>query len=244
MIYVEEINKNITIDSIFILLLFIFFFLFLIYLILKLSKKNKKLEEELKKVIEEKKDISLNNKLNDSVINNEQEQISLKEISEKREVAKIPDTSIINKRSTETSAISNGRAYQKNVLKNLVSSTSPVNINNQTTSIKELKMNLNDFIKKERKNGNSVKVLTSKDYESSSSSTISYMEKVSKRLEEATDNNPIELTDYEKKQEEEAIISYKELIENKDKIYNISDDEADIEFITELKNFRDSLSKK
>jgi hypothetical protein len=70
------------------------------------------------------------------------------------------------------------------------------------------------------------------------------MEEVSKRLEEATDNSPIELTDYEKKQEEEAIISYKELIENKDKIYQITDDEADIEFINELKNFRDSLSNK
>ncbi len=41
-----------------------------------------------------------------------------------------------------------------------------------------------------------------------------------------------------KKQEEEAIISYDELMKVKDKIYNITDDEETDEFIDELKNFR------
>lgn len=103
-------------------------------------------------------------------------------------------------------------------------------------------MNLNDFIKKERKNGNDIKVMTSKDYKKDTKS--SYMEDVSKRLEEATNNDPIELTEYEKIQEEQAIISYQELMDNKDKIYQLTDDEADIEFINELKNFRESLNNK
>ena len=70
---------------------------------------------------------------------------------------------------------------------------------------------------------------------------VSFMSEVSKKLEEATAPSTIELTDYEKKQEEEAIISYKELIENKDKLYNITDDEEDFDFIEELKSFRNDL---
>ena len=70
---------------------------------------------------------------------------------------------------------------------------------------------------------------------------VSFMSEVSKKLEEAAVPSTIELTDYEKKQEEEAIISYKELIENKDKLYNITDDEEDIDFIEELKSFRNDL---
>jgi hypothetical protein len=244
MVYIEEISKNITNDGIFIWLLFIFFFLFLIYIILELFKKNKKLEEELKRVNKENKTISDSIKTSKTEIK-VKEEIPLETISKNRDSSKIPDISNLKKdKEQEEVNSSTGKAYQKNMLKNIKAPTSPVNINNQSPSIKELKMNLNDFIKKERKNGNNVKILTSKDYEASSSSTINYMEEVSKRLEEATDNSPIELTDYEKKQEEEAIISYKELIENKDKIYQITDDEADIEFINELKNFRDSLSNK
>lgn len=70
---------------------------------------------------------------------------------------------------------------------------------------------------------------------------VNFMSEVSKKLEEASLPSTIELTDYEKKQEEEAIISYKELIENKDKLYNITDDDEDIDFIEELKSFRNDL---
>ena len=46
------------------------------------------------------------------------------------------------------------------------------------------------------------------------------------------------ITEFEKKQEEEAIISYDELLKVKDKIYNITEDEDTDEFIDQLKNFR------
>ena len=46
---------------------------------------------------------------------------------------------------------------------------------------------------------------------------------------------------YEKRQEEEAIISYQELIKAKDRIYKISDDEEIDTFIDELKEFRTNL---
>ena len=58
------------------------------------------------------------------------------------------------------------------------------------------------------------------------------------KMEEEIKPSNIELTEFEKKQEEEAIISYDELLKVKDKIYNITEDEDTDEFIDELKNFR------
>ena len=68
-----------------------------------------------------------------------------------------------------------------------------------------------------------------------------FMEEVSEKLSKELKPQTIELTDYEQKQEDEAIISYQELLANKDKTFNISDDEEDEDFISALKSFRDSL---
>ena len=68
-----------------------------------------------------------------------------------------------------------------------------------------------------------------------------FMEEVSEKLSRELKPQTIELTDYEQKQEDEAIISYQELFANKDKTFNISDDEEDEDFISALKSFRDSL---
>ena len=57
-----------------------------------------------------------------------------------------------------------------------------------------------------------------------SNDDISYLENVKEKLESEYKPNEIELTDYEKEQEESAIISYEELIKNKNKM-NISYDE-------------------
>ena len=59
-----------------------------------------------------------------------------------------------------------------------------------------------------------------------------------RKMEEEIKPQTIELTDYEKKQEEEAIISYDELLKVKDRIYNITEDEETDEFIDQLKSFR------
>ena len=68
-----------------------------------------------------------------------------------------------------------------------------------------------------------------------------FMEEVSEKLSREVKPQTIELTDYEQKQEDEAIISYQELLANKDKTFNISDDEEDEDFISALKSFRESL---
>ena len=57
-----------------------------------------------------------------------------------------------------------------------------------------------------------------------SNDDISYLENVKEKLESEYKPNEIELTDYEKEQEESAIISYEELIKIKNKL-NISYDE-------------------
>ena len=68
-----------------------------------------------------------------------------------------------------------------------------------------------------------------------------YLESVSKSLEEHKETEPIELTNYEQQQEDDAIISYQELLGSQEKLYNITDEEEDSPFIEELKSFRKSL---
>ena len=68
-----------------------------------------------------------------------------------------------------------------------------------------------------------------------------FIEEISKRMEDEIKPQTIELTDYERKQEEEAIISYQELLKTKDRMYRITDDEEIDTFIDELKEFRTNL---
>lgn len=71
---------------------------------------------------------------------------------------------------------------------------------------------------------------------------VSFTESLVKQMESEIKPQTIELTEFEKKQEEEAIISYKELLESaKDKVYQITDDEEMDDFIEELKSFRSDL---
>lgn len=106
------------------------------------------------------------------------------------------------------------------------------------------------------------------------STSEKYLEEVSRKLAEAEIPDEIERTDYELEQEENAIISYKELMEKKDsiqtideeeavisieelmnrsnqpsysekieetKLYNITEEEANDNFLKELKQFRNDL---
>ena len=70
---------------------------------------------------------------------------------------------------------------------------------------------------------------------------LNYTQAIAKQMEKEIKPQTIELTDFEKKQEQEAIISYQELLSNKDKLYQITDDEETTDFIEELKSFRSEL---
>ncbi len=227
MIYIEEINK-LTFDEKLIIILFILFFLLLILVVIKLYKNNKELKIKIEKTTEE----LLTSKLSNNVYNDDVD----KEIKN----MKIPRTNYIlgssRNKEEKINSFENLRPYQKNILKDIKTTTSPININNNST-IKEMKMNLNDYIKRGTKDNNDKKI-TINDNKSSNN-----VEEIVKRLENAVNNKPIELTRYEEEEEEQAIISYRELMSNKDKIYNITKEEDDDAFIKELKSFREDLKK-
>lgn len=116
-------------------------------------------------------------------------------------------------------------------------------------------------------------VTTIEKTEKSKSASEKYLEEVSKKLAAADVSDEIERTNYELEQEENAIISYKELMEKKDsiktideeeavisieelmnrnnkqkehqetdnKLYNLTDEEENDDFINELKQFRNDL---
>ena len=227
MIYIEEINK-LTFDEKLIIILFILFFLLLILVVIKLYKNNKELKIKIEKTTEE----LLTSKLSNNVYNDDVD----KEIKN----MKIPRTNYIlgssRNKEEKINSFEKLRPYQKNILKDIKTTTSPININNNST-IKEMKMNLNDYIKRGTKDNNDKKI-TINDNKSSNN-----VEEIVKRLENAVNNKPIELTRYEEEEEEQAIISYRELMSNKDKIYNITKEEDDDAFIKELKSFREDLKK-
>lgn len=87
-----------------------------------------------------------------------------------------------------------------------------------------------------------ITIVNSKNKEVDKKENVSFTEKLAKQMKEELKPQTIELTDFEKKQEEEAIISYQELLSNtKDKVYQITDDEETTDFIEELKSFRSEL---
>ena len=146
--------------------------------------------------------------------------------------------------------------YTRNVLKSLAQSgqTSLVNIGKSAVDVPKVKVT--SYVKEEPKH--EVKIEQQKlDFEekdikkelpkleenSSNMSNQEFIEEISKRLSEEVEPQTIELTDYEKRQEEEAIISYKELLKVKDRLYKITDDEEIDTFIDELKEFRTNLNE-
>ena len=139
----------------------------------------------------------------------------------------------------------NNGLYTKNVLREKRVQTSPIHIDRELSSREELPKE--DYHTNED-------ILTGIDLHEDALSPLETMEDayevndnmkfasdIVERMEEEIKPSNIELTDYERKQEEEAIISYDELLKVKDKIYNITDDEETDEFIDELKNFRIDL---
>ena len=187
-------------------------------------------------------------------------------------------------------AISN-KPYQKNVLREMsLNQTSPIGIirnektkelvnkkakelnsilnnkeellNNQNETIKEKKIPIINQIKEEK----IIEPTNEKSFneiaQTRNDKKIEYLKEVSQKLNNAI--NDIERTEYEIKQEEEAIISYEELMKKKDtiktideeeavisieelyqkeknKLYEITEEEANDRFIDELKNFRGDL---
>ena len=140
--------------------------------------------------------------------------------------------------------------YEKNVLNTIPSTLSSVGICNNETLKRDnkkgevvmneevSKVNLNDFIRRDR---GYIDVTSSEVSRDSKKENISFVEEISKKLEEQLGPQTIELTDYEKEQEENAIISYKELLKVKEQLYEINEAKENEEFLNDLKVFRSHL---
>lgn len=208
----------------------IFLLVFLLFLSFALIIKNKKLIKtmiENRKIIEEKEA-----KINDMIAS-----FDAKASQENLQIVETPkEESLKEEKTTNIVKEAHNGPYQKNILRemNTRMQTSPIHIEKDENSSFD-GFDVSGIDMRE----DSISPLEEmEDIYEPHSDTVSFAEDLSRKMEEEKKSSNIELTDYEKKEEEEAIISYEELQKVKDKIYNITEDEETDEFIDELKSFR------
>ena len=259
----SDFYNNLSSDGLFLFWILIFVFAFLVFLTIILLVKNNKLtkiilsERNSKVVSEESKEEKISDKENIKEEKQEKEESLILEdtiipkeevkIEVKKEIEPEPKIELSNSNKEVNVKKEENNLYQKNVLRemNAKMPTSPIHIDNkEAKEDKQLSIDISSYddIITEREDSNISPLLEMEDNYSSDEISSSYLEEVTKKLsEEEKESNNIELTDYEKKQEEEAIISYNELQKVKDKIYNLNEEEEDDDFIDELKLFRSDL---
>lgn len=213
--------------------------------------------------------INKNNIDDEIIINNKEidnKEVDNKLISDIKEEIKLEDNiSTMNKNDIDEILnkipVTESGPYKRNVLReiNTRSQTSPVNIGNVTVEVPKIKVT--SYVKKEEIPENNKNINTSEDSNNISKSLDNpnnqnnitqnnttqnnkdYLQEISEKIASELTPHTIELTDYEKQQEEEAIISYQELLKTKDNNednYENDDEEID-SFIDELKKFRTNL---
>lgn len=165
---------------------------------------------------------------------NSNRQVTVNQTPKNKSVKKsLPEESVksscqnITEFSQKNNNSSTKKTYQKNILQNYSKVTSPVTISNPKN------FDVNEFVKKNEK------VVPKIQKEKAHPD---YLKEISKKMEDSLSSQVIELTDYEKEQEAHAIISYQELLSTKDKIMLQNEKEETIDFIEELKNFRNNLN--
>lgn len=235
----------------------ILLFIFLIILSVVLIIKNRKLVRSLDNgnVIEEQeelpiiqKEITINKEEVPEIKEEEKVEVNIKmepeetpEVEakeEKVEEPKIEENEEPKEEKIEVKHPSSG-LYQKNVLRQMNGrmQTSPISISSIGVN-KPIETEDYDEYVNSVKEESMVSPLEEMEDVYSVNDNMKFVSDAIKKMEEEKPSENIELTEYEKRQEEEAIISYDELLKVKDKIYNITDDEETDEFIDELKNFR------
>ena len=219
----------------------IFAFLFLVVLSVNLYNKNKQLVsiiDELKKDLRNTVKSEFNNsklEVKKEIVAPVKEEKAVESVIKVKQ-EKIPEKVDIDKKDN-ISKKEEG-PYSKNVLREISTryQTSPISIKKEENNDK---VNIASISKDEEPK---VKEEFVVQKEKTNQEKLSFAEEISKKMEEELKPQTIELTDYEKQQEEEAIISYQELLQtNKDRLYNITDEEETVDFIKELKSFRSSL---
>lgn len=263
MLYFLKIDFFDNIDILIIIILFFFSF--------NLITKNKRLKVEIKNLRLVEKTILDNNKKVDSKkdvfsIDNISKEVSIKQKNvEKKNDLEATSLSFkkenldcdsnqkenikkdVSKNFKTQSSQNFQQKNKKNNIKKIPISTEKVIVNKskndillleKQNNIEKISFNLNDYVK----NGKSIsKKSCSPSKLKSSKDNQDYLKEISKKMADELKPQTIELTDYEKDQEENAIISYQELLNVKDKINILNDDET-VDFIEELKKLRNSLN--
>lgn len=238
----NDFYNNLSSDGVFFFWIVVFLFLFLTFLTIVLLVKNRKLSKYLKEeqsVVEDSiKETPLVSDIKEEIVLDKVES----EVKEELPKEKVKEE---KKEASNTNNTNNNGLYKKNVLRemNARSQTSPIHIDREEPKEKEdytkLANNINTTGIDLGEDSLSPLEMMEDAYEVNDN--MKFASDIVERMQEEIKPSNIELTDYEKKQEEEAIISYDELLKVKDKIYNITDDEETDEFIDELKSFRIDL---
>lgn len=182
----------------------------------KLIKNEKKTTENLKK---EKDTYSIKKISNENIPPKSTE--SLKK--EFQDIQKVIEKSSIKENSSEkVYTIPKKESPAMNTLKK-----------NNISNIEEEQLNFSDFIQNS-------KPLPTENI-NPNSQQMDYIKNLSQKLEQEIKPQTIELTDYEKKQEETAIISYKELLSSSKK-QDKKEEYDEKELLEELKQFRNYLN--
>ena len=232
----NDFYNNLSSNGLFFFWIVVFLFVFVIFLLVILLLKNRKLSKYLKEnnIKEELNDTHDDTPLILSEAKEEPKEIvkelPKQEIIEPKELEKVEEEvkEEIKEEKIPVNTNNNG-LYTKNVLREKRVQTSPIHIDRELSSREELPKE------------DALSPLETMEDAYEVNDNMKFASDIVERMEEEIKPSNIELTDYERKQEEEAIISYDELLKVKDKIYNITDDEETDEFIDELKNFRIDL---
>lgn len=259
----NDFYDNLSSNGLFFFWIVVFLFVLLIFLLIVLYFKNKKLVKLLRDNRDDaintiRDDTSIENKevptsndtltVEDKILNDDTTSLTgVKEIVDDENKNDIQMVNEIKPVVNETKVVKDNiqdvsGPYKKNVLRemNTRGQTSPISIvaddNASSTTFSDYSDNL-DTMGIDLREDNGTPLDDMEDVYDVNDN-MRFASDVVSRMEKDVKPSNIELTEYEKKQEEEAIISYDELLKVKDKIYNITEDEDNDEFIDELKNFR------
>ncbi len=218
--------------EIFLLFTTFFFFFFCVHLWKEnndLKIKNNNLLNEIKKLREEKIALSLKQKdvisistLNETKETKQKDKLKNDNLNEENTL-----TNFTPKSSTNNSLEAN---FHVPIKPTFSQSTSRVFEDKKNDTPPSSPIHLNEFIKQDNESESNMNTSKNRDY----------LEKLSNRLEQEAEPKTIELTEYEKNQEENAVISYHELLSLKGK------EKTDLnannkELLTDLKKLREYL---
>lgn len=246
----NDFYNNLSSNGLFFFWIVVFLFVFVVFLLVVLLLKNRKLSKYLKEY--NIKEESNQTKEDTSLISNEEkeeviEELPKQDIIEHKEIKQEEKIQVEKNQEDKDEKIPvniiNNGLYTKNVLREKRVQTSPIHIDRELDSrqLPQEDYNPEEDIKGIDLHEDALSPLETMEDAYEINDNMKFASDIVERMEEEIKPSNIELTDYEKKQEEEAIISYDELLKVKDKIYNITDDEETDEFIDELKNFRIDL---